>query len=91
VLSALDAARMSTVGVLLVVGLAVIGLVVAILARAVAIKVLGALLLIGLGALVWLERSDLQDCMTRTKGQAAATGTPGRCRFLGLDVDVKAP
>ena len=90
-LSALDADRVSVVGVLLIAGLATIGVVVAILAHGAAVKVLGALVLVGLGTLVWLERSDLQDCMARSRDDAAATGSPGQCRFLGLRVDVRAP
>ena len=89
-LSALDADKVSTLGLLLVVGLVIIGLVVAILARAVALKVLGVVLLVGLGLLVWTERTDLHDCMDRTRG-AAASGSPGHCTFLGLKVDVNAP
>jgi hypothetical protein len=27
----------------------------------------------------------------RVKGDAATTGTPGRCQFLGLKVDVNPP
>ena len=49
-LSALDADKVSTLGVLLIVGLLVVGVVVAVLARAVAVKVLGVALLVGLGA-----------------------------------------
>jgi hypothetical protein len=90
VLSALDADKVSTLGLLLVVGLVVIGLVVAVLARAVALKVLGIVLLVGLGLLVWTERSDLHDCMDRARG-TATSGAPGRCTFLGLKVDVNAP
>jgi len=90
VLSALDADKVSTLGLLLVVGLVVIGLVVAILARAVALKVLGVVLLVGLGLLVWTKRADLHDCMHQARG-AATSGTPGQCRFLGLKVDVNAP
>jgi hypothetical protein len=90
VLSALDADKVSTLGLLLVVGFVVIGLVVAVLARAVALKVLGIVLLVGLGLLVWTKRSELHHCMDQARG-AAASGTPGECRFLGLKVDVNAP
>ena len=41
-LSALDADKVSTLGVLLIVGLLVVGVVVAVLARAVAVKVLAS-------------------------------------------------
>ena len=87
-LSALDADKVSTLGVLLIVGLLV---VVAVLARAVAVKVLGVAVLVGLGVLVWTRWSDLEDCVDRVKGDAATTGTPGRCQFLGLKVDVNPP
>jgi hypothetical protein len=90
VLSALDADKVSTLGLLLVVGLVVIGLVVAVLARAVALKVLGIVLLVGLSLLVWTKRSDLHDCMDQARG-AATSDAPGQCRFLGLKVDVNAP
>jgi hypothetical protein len=73
-----------------VVGLVVIGLVVAFLARSAAIKVLGIVLLVGLGLLVWTQRADLHDCMDHARG-AATSGAPGQCRFLGLKVDVNAP
>jgi hypothetical protein len=91
VLSALNAEKVSTLGVLLIVGLLVVGVVVAVLARAIAVKVLGVAVLLGLGVLVWTERTDLEDCMARAKGDAATTGTPGRCQFLGLKVDVNPP
>ncbi len=90
-LSALDADKVSTLGVLLIVGLLVVGVVVAVLARAVAVKVLGVAVLVGLGVLVWTKWSDLEDCVDRVKGDAATTGTPGRCQFLGLKVDVNPP
>ena len=90
-LSALDAEKVSTLGVLLIVGLLIVGVVVAVLARAIAVKVLGVAVLVGLGVLVWTERTDLEDCVARVQGDAAATGTPGRCHFLGLKVDVNAP
>ena len=90
-LSALDADKVSTLGVLLIVGLLVVGLVVAVLARAIALKVLGVVVLLGLGVLVWTKWSDLEDCVDRAKGDAATTGTPGRCQFLGLKVDVNPP
>jgi len=92
VLSALDADKVSTLGVLLIVGLLVVGLVVAVLARPVAVKVLGVAVLLGLGVLVWTRWSDLEDCVDRVKGDAGTTtGTPGRCQFLGLKVDVNPP
>jgi hypothetical protein len=90
-LSALDAEKVSTLGVLLIVGLLVVGIVVAVLVRAIALKVLGVAVLVGLGVLVWTQRTDLEDCMARVKGDAATTGTPGRCQFLGLKVDVNPP
>ena len=61
------------------------------LARAIALKVLGVAVLLGLGVLVWTKWSDLEDCVDRAKGDATATGTPGRCQFLGLKVDVNPP
>ena len=85
-LSALDADKVSTLGVLLIVGLLVV-----VLARAVAVKILGVAVLVGLGVLVWTRWSDLEDCVDRVKGDAATTGTPGRCQFLGLKVDVNPP
>ena len=90
-LSALDAEKVSTLGVLLIVGLLLGAVVVAVLARAIALKVLGVAVLVGLGVLVWTQRTDLEDCMARVKGDAATTGTPGRCQFLGLKVDVNPP
>ena len=48
-LSALDAEKVSTLGVLLIVGLLLVGVVVAVLARAIAVKVLGVAVLVGLG------------------------------------------
>ena len=90
-LSALDADKVSTLGVLLIVALLVVGVVVAVLARAITLKVLGVAVLLGLGVLVWTKWSDLEDCMARTKDDAATTGTPGRCQFLGLKVDVNPP
>lgn len=90
-LSALDAEKVSTLGVLLIVGLLVVAVVVAVLARTIALKVLGVAVLVGLGVLVWTQRTDLEDCMARVKGDAATTGTPGRCQFLGLKVDVNPP
>lgn len=90
-LSALDAEKVSTLGVLLIVGLLLVAVVVAVLARAIALKVLGVAVLVGLGVLVWTKRTDLEDCMARVKGDAATTGTPGRCQFLGLKVDVNPP
>ena len=89
-LSALDADKVSTLGLLLVIGLVVVGLVIAAVARTVALKVLGIVLLVGLGLLVWTKRSDLHDCIDRARG-AATSGTAGQCRFLGLKVDVNAP
>ncbi len=76
-LSALDAEKVSTLGVLLIVGLLVVGVVVAVLARAVAVKVLGVAVLVGLGVLVWTERTDLEDCMDRVKGDAGDDGHAG--------------
>lgn len=90
-LSALDAEKVSTMGVLLIAGLLLVAVVVAVLARAIALKVLGVAVLVGLGVLVWTKRTDLEDCMARVKGDAATTGTPGRCQFLGLKVDVNPP
>ena len=90
--AALDAERVATLGVLLVLALALLGIVVAGLARAVAVKVVALAVALGLIAAVWSQRQALQDCVERVQ-DTLATGGDGAaaCGFLGVDVDVRAP
>ena len=88
---ALEADRVANLGLLLIAGLVIVAFVVSYLARAVVVKVVVAAALLGLGALVWTQRADLQDCAERLGGLAAAGGTPPQCKFLGLKVDVSPP
>ena len=90
-LAALDADRVARIGLLLVVGLVVIGLVIAILARTLVIKILGVAALVGAGVLVWSQRSSMQECMQQAKDGAAGSSTVAPCEFLGLKVEVRTP
>jgi predicted aspartyl protease len=90
--AALDAERVATLGILLVLALAILGIVIAGLARAIVVKVVALVVVLGLIAAVWSQRQALQDCVERvqdtlTEGASGAAA----CEFLGLDVDVKAP
>ncbi len=89
--AALAADRVATMALLLVAGLAIIGVVVAVLARTVLVKVVAAVALFALAAAVWIQRAALDDCVQQI--EVTATGTSGAppCEFLGLKVDVKAP
>ena len=90
--AALAADRVATMALLLVAGLAIIGVVVAVLARTVLVKVLAAVALFALAAArVDPSAPRLDDCVQQT--EVTATGTSGAppCEFLGLKVDVKAP
>ncbi len=90
--AALDAERVATLGVLLVLGIALLGIVVAGLARAVAVKVVALAVALGLIAAVWSQRQALQDCVERVQDTLADGGDgAAACRFLGVDVDVRAP
>ena len=90
--AALDAERVATLGILLVLGIALLGIVVAGLARAVAVKVVALAVALGLIAAVWSQRQALQDCVERVQDTLADGGDgAAACRFLGVDVDVRAP
>ena len=90
--AALDADRVATLGVLLVLALAVLGIVIAGLARALVVKIMALAVVLGLVAIVWSQRQELLDCVDRVEEAVAAGGDgAAACRFLGLDVDVKAP
>ncbi len=90
--AALDADRVATLGVLLVLALAVLGIVIAGLARALVVKIMALAVVVGLVAIVWSQRQELLDCVDRVEEAVAAGGDgAAACRFLGLDVDVKAP
>ena len=90
--AALDAERVATLGILLVLAIAVLGIVIAGLARAVAVKVVALAVVLGLVAAVWSKRQELLNCVDRMQDAVAAGGDgAAACRFLGLDVDVRAP
>ena len=90
--AALDADRVATLGVLLVLALALLGIVIAGLARALVVKIVALAVVLGLVAIVWSQRQELLDCVDRVEEAVAAGGDGGAaCRFLGLDVDVSAP
>ena len=90
--AALDADRVATLGVLLVLALAVLGIVIAGLARALVVKIVALAVALALVAIVWSQRRELLDCVDRVEEAVAAGGDgAAACRFLGLDVDVKAP
>jgi hypothetical protein len=90
--AALDADRVATLGVLLVLALAVLGIVIAGLARALVVKIMALAVVVGLVAIVWSQRQELLDCVDRVEEAVAAGGDgAAACQFLGLDVDVKAP
>ena len=90
--AALDAERVATLGILLVLGIALLGIVVAGLARAVAVKVVALAVALGLIAAVWSQRQALQDCVERVQDTLADGGDgAAACQFLGVDVDVRAP
>ena len=90
--AALDAERVATLGVLLVLALALIGIAIAGLARAIVIKVVALAVALGLIAAVWSQRQSLLDCVERVQDTlTAGGGGAAACEFLGLDVDVRAP
>jgi hypothetical protein len=90
--AALDAERVATLGVLLVLALALLGIAAAGLARAIAVKIVALALVLGLIAVVWSQRQALLDCVDRVQDSLTAGGSgAAACRFLGLDVDVRAP
>jgi O-antigen ligase len=89
--AALDADRVARLGLLLVIAVVVLGVVLACLVRPLVLGVLAAAALFGLGALVWTERTALQDCTQRVREDAVSTPTTAPCEFLGLKVDVKVP
>ena len=90
-LAALAADRVATMALLLVAGLAIIGVVVAVLARTVLVKVVAAVALFALAAAVWIQRAELDDCVQQVEATATGTSVAPPCEFLGLKVDVKAP
>jgi hypothetical protein len=90
-LAALDAERVATLGLLLVVGLIIVAAVVAVLARAIVVKVLAVAAIFGIGAVVWSQRANLQDCTQQVKDGLIGSGPTAQCTFLGLKVDVKVP
>ncbi|HEY8092854.1 MAG TPA: hypothetical protein VID93_03700 [Acidimicrobiales bacterium] len=90
-LAALDAERVATLGLLLVVGLIVVAAVVAVLARAIVVKVLAVAALFGIGAVVWSQRASLEDCTQEVKDGLVGAGPATECTFLGLKVDVNVP
>jgi len=90
--AALDADRVATLGVLLILALAVLGIVIAGLARALVVKIVALAVALALVAIVWSQRRELLDCVDRVEEAVAAGGDgAAACRFLGLDVDVSAP
>ena len=90
-LAALDAERVATLGLLLVVGLVIVAAVVAVLARAIVVKVLAVAAIFVIGAVVWSQRANLQDCTGQVKDGLIDSGPAAQCKFLGLKVDVKVP
>jgi hypothetical protein len=89
-LGALQADRVANLGVLLVVGLIVIAVTGALLARAVVAKVVTAVVLLGLMLVVWSQRTALQECAARARADSSGDAA-ARCSFLGLKVDVNLP
>lgn len=89
-LGALEADRVANLGLLLVIGLIVVAVTGALLARAVVAKVITAAILIVLMLVVWSQRSSLEDCAARIKA-GVTDGTQPQCSFLGLKVDVNLP
>jgi hypothetical protein len=90
--AALDAERVATLGVLLVLALAALGIAIAGLARAIVVKVVTLAVILGLIAAVWSQRQALLDCVERVQDTLTDGGSgAAACRFLGLDVDVRAP
>jgi len=89
---ALEFGTAKNIAVAIVIGLAVLCLIVAAVIRTVTTKVVVIVALVGIGALVWTEREDLQDCGGRARGRAeAGDRREVTCSFLGQDIDVDLP
>jgi hypothetical protein len=84
---ALEAQRVLNLGLVLVIGLLIVAVVGALLARAIVTKVITAAIVIVLMLIVWSQRSALQDCAARVKDEVTG-GEAAQCTFLGLKVDV---
>lgn len=70
----------------------VLGIVSALVVRAIVGRLIAIALMIALAALVWTQRASISDCSQKAKDNFAA-GRQGKasCRFFGRDVDVDLP
>jgi hypothetical protein len=69
-----------------------IGIVSALVVRAIVGRLIALLLMVALAGLVWTQRASISDCSNKAKANFNA-GQPGKttCRFFGRDVDVDLP
>lgn len=74
-----DLDTVKTWGLILAVGLPLVGIVIALVVKAVAMKVLVLVVFVGVGALIWTQRAALLDYVETCSGKAT---------FLGITVKV---
>jgi hypothetical protein len=83
-----DSIRSSALVIAIV--LVVVGLLMAVVVQKVIVKVVGLVVMAGLALLVWNQRSSIQNCADKIKGQVLSSKgvTKTQCSFFGVKVDV---
>jgi hypothetical protein len=89
---ALTTDNIKLIALIAIVAFLLIGIVSALVVKAIVGRLIALVLMLALVAVVWTQRASISDCTKKAKANYSA-GVPGKttCTFFGRNIDVDLP